>query len=91
MAIGETIQCETRLPLPIFATEESQRFDVQLRAVRAGVLGVLARPLDPIRLAEMLEVHLRGHRAAPMRVLMVDGRSPPGRALTPRKPTLLRS
>lgn len=72
LAIGEAIQRETTLQLPIFATDESQRFDVQLRAVRAGVLGFLARPLDPIRLAEMLEVHLRGHRAAPMRVLMVD-------------------
>ncbi|MDW5377493.1 diguanylate cyclase [Halomonas sp. HP20-15] len=72
LAIGEAIQHETTVQLPIFATEESQRFDVQLRAVRAGVVGFLARPLDPIRLAEMLEVHLRGHRAAPMRVLMVD-------------------
>ncbi|WP_136069351.1 diguanylate cyclase [Modicisalibacter radicis] len=72
LAIGEAIQHETTAQLPIFATEESQRFDVQLRAVRAGVEGFLTRPLDPIRLAEMLEVHLRGHRAAPMRVLMVD-------------------
>lgn len=72
LAIGEAIQRETTAQLPIFATEESQRFDVQLRAVRAGVVGFLSRPLDPIRLAEMLEIHLRGHRAAPMRVLMVD-------------------
>ncbi len=72
LAIGEAIQRETSAQLPIFATEESRQFDVQLRAVRAGVVGFLARPLDPIRLAEMLEVHLRGHRAAPMRVLMVD-------------------
>ncbi|MDA3919489.1 MAG: diguanylate cyclase [Salinisphaera sp.] len=72
LSIGEAIQREMNPPLPLFATDESQQFDVQLRAVRAGVEGFFSRPLEPIRLAGVLENHLRRHRAPPMRVLIVD-------------------
>lgn len=76
LSIGEAIQREMNPPLPLFATDESDSFDVQLRAVRAGVEGFLARPLEPIRLAGLLESHLRRHLAPPMRVMMVDDDEP---------------
>ncbi|MBS63783.1 diguanylate cyclase [Salinisphaera sp.] len=72
LAVGEAIQAEMETPLPLFASEQSAEFDVQLRAVRAGVVGFLAQPLDPIRVTALLESHMRAHRAAPLRVLMVD-------------------
>lgn len=72
LAIGEAIQRRLDTPLPLFVTSESQDFEVQLRAVRAGVVGFISRPLEPIRLADLLENHLRQHRMPPPRVLMVD-------------------
>ncbi|MBZ9559963.1 MULTISPECIES: diguanylate cyclase [unclassified Modicisalibacter] len=72
LAIAETIQSRLEAPLPLFVTSESQDFDIQLRAVRAGVVGFISQPLEPIRLADMLETQLRQHRMPPPRVLMVD-------------------
>ncbi|MES1952176.1 response regulator receiver modulated diguanylate cyclase [Salinisphaera sp. S4-8] len=72
LAVGEAIQAEMDKPLPLFATEQSSEFAMQLRAVRAGVVGFMAQPLEPVRVAGLLESHMRAHRATPLRVLMVD-------------------
>ncbi|MES1932651.1 response regulator receiver modulated diguanylate cyclase [Salinisphaera shabanensis T35B1] len=72
LEVGESIQAGMDKPLPMFASEQSTDFETQLRAVRAGVVGFLAQPLDPIRVTALLESHMRAHRAAPLRVLMVD-------------------
>ncbi|KXS38327.1 MAG: response regulator receiver modulated diguanylate cyclase [Halomonadaceae bacterium T82-2] len=72
LAIGEAVQHLFDEPLPLFVTSRAQAFEDQLRAVRAGVVGIISHPLDPIRLADMLETHLRRHRLPPARVLLVD-------------------
>lgn len=72
LAVAEAVQRELGSVLPVFASVRSPDFDVQLRAVRAGIAGFLPRPLEPIRVAGLLENHLHSPHAAPMRVLMVD-------------------
>lgn len=72
LAIGEAIQAEMDPPLPLFMVAQSQDFDVQLRAVRAGVEAFFTQPVEPIRLADALGKHLRLNSLPPARVLMVD-------------------
>nr|WP_298414973.1 diguanylate cyclase [uncultured Halomonas sp.] len=72
VAIGETIQQRLGTSIPLFLTDVSSDFDLQLRAVRAGVEGFFTLPRDKMRLAEALDNRLRPDRLASLRIMMVD-------------------
>nr|WP_298380258.1 diguanylate cyclase [uncultured Halomonas sp.] len=72
VAIGEAVQQRMGTSIPLFLTDVSSDFDLQLRAVRAGVEGFFTLPRDKMRLVEALDNRLRPDRLASLRIMMVD-------------------
>ncbi|WP_227369119.1 diguanylate cyclase [Halomonas sp. M20] len=72
VAIGEAIQQRMGTSIPLFLTDVSSDFELQLRAVRAEVEGFFTLPRDKMRLVESLDNRLRPDRLASLRIMMVD-------------------